>query len=565
MVPYIIIGAIILIIILLIGLVMRKRMFNQIDEYENWKVDIINRNIAAELARVKGLTLQGETKEKFENWKLEWENIITKELATVEEYLYDAENATERFQFSKARKYLNEIHLILTHVEEKLATIMEQLNELIGTEAENRSQVEMLKPEINQLRRKLSQDRFKYEHADMRFEDVFNELDNQLLLYESIVAEGNYAQAKELLSDLTVKFEETKEEFEEFPELYRLCKQGLPAELDELYRGLEEMRADGYPINHLNFVKEISDYQAHLIDCVISLETNNNNHDVKKVVSDISERVDEMYDLLEKEVIAKSYVHSKLPGYKLSLENIQVNFLNTRTEIDALQRTYHLEDDDLEKYMALEKMINQLKTQLNTLSNGLESNNQAFTKIREELEAGFEQLKEIEKEQKKFGESIRNLRKDELEAREQLDKIISEINQTHRRLRSSNIPGVPDYIWSLMDKASESNERVLDVLSSHPLDIVEVQRAISAAEGAVAHVTEQTNIMLEQAELTEHVIQYANRYRTTHPLLAGKLVESERLFRAAEYESSLELAASAIEEVEPGALKKIERFQEVAQ
>ncbi|WP_010099199.1 septation ring formation regulator EzrA, partial [Ornithinibacillus scapharcae] len=50
-------------------------------------------------------------------------------------------------------------------------------------------------------------------------------------------------------------------------------------------------------------------------------------------------------------------------------------------------------------------------------------------------------------------------------------------------------------------------------------------------------------------------------YRSKFPLLAARLAEAEGLFRSYNYEVALEQAASALEEVEPGALKRIEENQ----
>src|SRR5690625_3437162 len=125
------------------------------------------------------------------------------------------------------------------------------------------------------------------------------------------------------------------------------------------------------------------------------------------------------------------------------------------------------------------------------------------------------------------------------------------------------LPIFPNFIWTLMDEAKEKNDRVLEALEQQPLDIVEVQKALTEAKNAVANAMENTNVIIEQAHLTEQVIQYANRYRSSYPILAAKLMEAERLFRANEYELALEKAAGAVEEIEPGALKRIEKFQEM--
>src|SRR5699024_2736186 len=96
------------------------------------------------------------------------------------------------------------------------------------------------------------------------------------------------------------------------------------------------------------------------------------------------------------------------------------------------------------------------------------------------------------------------------------------------------------------------------LLEKKPLNVTEVQQSLNEAQESLDYFSEQTNLMLEQAYLTERVIQYANRYRSRYPELENRLSESERLFRSSEYELALEQAAEAVEEIEPGALQRIE-------
>src|SRR5690625_4226709 len=102
-----IIGIILVIIALIIvGLIFRKRVYDVVDRQESWKLDILDRDIASQLARIKKLNLSGETQVKFESWKERWEFIVTKELSDIEMVLFDAEEAADRYRFSKANKSL---------------------------------------------------------------------------------------------------------------------------------------------------------------------------------------------------------------------------------------------------------------------------------------------------------------------------------------------------------------------------------------------------------------------------------------------------------------------------
>ena len=80
---YVIGFILVIIVIIIVGLLLRKRLYDSVDYYESWKLDIMNRNVAQELSKVKELNLEGETKENFEEWKDKWDNILTNDLAKV--------------------------------------------------------------------------------------------------------------------------------------------------------------------------------------------------------------------------------------------------------------------------------------------------------------------------------------------------------------------------------------------------------------------------------------------------------------------------------------------------
>src|SRR5690606_24218833 len=140
------------------------------DYYESWKLDIMNRNVANELAKVKELNLQGDTKEKFEIWKEKWEDILNNKLADVEEYLYDTETAADRYKFGTAKKLMKKMEAILVESEKEIETILTELNELLETEEQNRKEIEKLTPSLKEMRKQLLQNRHKYDRAEIRFE-----------------------------------------------------------------------------------------------------------------------------------------------------------------------------------------------------------------------------------------------------------------------------------------------------------------------------------------------------------------------------------------------------------
>ncbi|RDW16364.1 septation ring formation regulator EzrA [Oceanobacillus arenosus] len=560
MVVYFIGAILVIIVLLIIGLILRKRIYDGIDRLEEWKLDILGRNIAAQISQIKNLNLSGETQDRFETWRDRWEFIVTKELPDIEELLLDTEEAADRFRVSKANKTMATIETTLESIEKDIEQMLKELDELLESEETSRLEVEELEPSIKSLRKVFSRNRLQYGRAEIHFEKLMDELDESFAKYHELVDAGNYLEARRLVEQIQHDKETLETQLEEFPAIYKKCRHELPSQLDNLLAGVKEMKQDGYHIEHLAFEKEIRTYHERLND-LLQLLNNGDTDDAVGMIEEIDERMKEMYQLLEKEAIAKNYLGTKLPSFEHTLEDITEKYDTTKEEVEKLRKAYYFEDGDMEKYLTIGKNITSLHERLLVIKEEMDDVNVGHSDLREQIENGFDKLEELAVRHEAFKESIANLRKDELEARENLETMRNQLQTLNRKLKKSNIPGVPNFIWNSMENTANKNQQVIVSLERQPLDMGVVQHALLDAQTSLEQTIEQTDMMLEQAYLTEQVIQYANRYRSRNPILAAKLIESERLFKVYEYELALETAAKAIEEVEPGALKRIEDNQ----
>ena len=110
----------------------------------------------------------------------------------------------------------------------------------------------------------------------------------------------------------------------------------------------------------------------------------------------------------------------------------------------------------------------------------------------------------------------------------------------------------------MLAEAKESIEDVQSKLEEKPLDMGSVHIFLEKAIASVTSLYENTQVLIEEMLLAEKVIQYGNRYRSRYPAVAEALRTAEQYFRDYEYERALEVAASAIEKVDPGSIDKIE-------
>ena len=558
----VVVGIILAIIVCLtVALIVRKRVYDHVDHIEKWKLDITDRDVAKQIGQIKALNLSGETLEKFEAWKEEWEKIVTKSLPDVEKYLVNAEEAADRFLVPKANKILKEAESHLGKTEEEIKEIIAELEELLRAEANGRESAEELKPRIKGLRSMLSQSRYQYGKAEKEFDKEIDALELMLEQYDEFVNDGDYLKADESIQELKESTQTVENKLELFPDLLKQVKQDMPSQLTNLSAGMKEMKEDGYRIKHLGFEKEIITYQEQLRNLESQLETADIT-EVEEQLQQMETRISEMYEALEGEAIAKNYIEKKAPEYEDSVKQISATYEAATLEIEEIQKAYHVEDDDMERFQTMGKAIKALKNHVETIEQSIDDDKQSHSELKKGIEEGFKKIEELEEEHESFKKSIANLRKDELEARDKLEEMHGQLAELNRKLKKSNIPGVPSYIWTRFETALQKNNKVMEALETYPLDMSSVQHALTEAKSSIDQAYEQVDMMLDQAYLTEQVIQYANRYRSQNSELDHKLKEAERLFRNFEYELSLEHAANAVEEVEPGALKKIETYQE---
>ncbi len=267
-----------------------------------------------------------------------------------------------------------------------------------------------------------------------------------------------------------------------------------------------------------------------------------------------------MYVLLEKEVLAKHYIHQHKDETKSHLADAVDNSNILKEETELVQQIYHLSEMELEAQKKSEKQLAQLMKRFELLEIRLTQPDFAQTHLSEDLSEIQGMVQKLEQDQKDYREILDALRKDELAAREKVQDLKKSIGEMIRTISKSKIPGLPNDYEFLLDDAKESIQTVMEKLAEKPLDIPIVQHFLDIAVKVVEELVSTTKEMLENVILAEKVIQYGNRYKSKYPSVAEGLYEAELAFRDFDYKVALEQAATTIEKVEPGAIKKIEKM-----
>jgi septation ring formation regulator len=559
---YIIGGIAVLFCIFLTGFFRKKKYYKETDRLEEWKLEITNRPVLDEMQKVKQLNMNGETEEHFERWRSIWDEIVAVQLPDLEELLFDTEEHIDKYRFKKAKADQMKIDHILTNIEEQIKGLLSELQELVGSEEKNRIEIEELKETYRESKKMLLAHRHSFgkleKHLDQRLEDV----SKSFVQFDEDTTNGNYLAAREIVLTIKEVLEKTKKDMEMIPNILIECQATLPSQLYELKEGYKEMYAGGYILDHIQVEEETERISQEIAECLNEIEQSE-TEEMQEKIDQWKENIDYMYDLLEKEVLAKHEIKQRDREILTMLQSAKALNNELNDELIHIQSSYHLQDSDIEIVEKLAKKLDQLFYRFELIEVKVNENQAAYSQLSEEMGDVKETLEIIATEQTAFGEKLQDLRKDELAAWDQIIELKKSVSETIRLISKSNIPGVPQEYKYLIEDAQESIQQVMEKFEETPLDIPVLKEFLEVAVLTVETVTKKTVELFEMVRLAEKLIQYGNRYRSKYASVDKGLKAAEESFRSFEYKDAYEQAAATIEKVEPGALRKIKDLLEV--
>lgn len=557
MINYIIIVAVVLLALLAFGLFVRRKHNAIIARLEKEKLEVQHYPIYEELTKVKTLNMNGQTEELFENWRNAWVEVTDVHVIKIDALLFDAEEYIDRFKFKKATEIEQEIEKKIEECEKTRVKILLELEELIGSEEKNRIEIEQLKEYYRSARKTVLAHQYSFGSALGQLEKRLEMFTPKFEEFDVLTKEGNYLQAREIVLSLNAEAQEIFRLLSEIPALLSEVQTKIPTAIHELRNGQREMEEQKYYLRHL----EMTEYLEALEKELEGLKGTIADLDIEKVrprIDQINEEIDQFYDLLEKEVVAKRYVDRHCSPLREKLEHLIVITREISDEATYVQRTYRLPEKEAEIPRNCLKQLEVLHKRYELLAMRVQEEKSAYSSLQEELEEIGEEIGRITEEQESFAIRLKNLRIDENTARNQLDSLSKMLQETERMLTKANIPGIPEEMDARLEEAEEQLFIVMQSLQETPLNMEQVNSNLGNAQKCIADVKARAEEMVENVIMIERIIQYGNRYRASNPEVHAQLLEAEKAFHQFRYLKALEDAAAAVEMIEPGAIKKIE-------
>ncbi|MDG3142360.1 septation ring formation regulator EzrA [Streptococcus suis] len=549
----VIVAIVVLVIVAyLIAVFIRKRNEALIAKLVQEKTDIEALPVVAEIEEVKSLHLIGQSQANFREWQQKWDDLSANSLKEIEKQLFEAENLNDTFHFLKAKSEIDKSESQLALIREDIAAIREALDILKAQEEKNSARVKHALDLYEELQQAINENSDNYGATMPEIEKQLKNIEKEFSQFVTLNSSGDPIEAAALLDKAEEHTIALGQISEKIPAIVTKLEDDFPDQLDDLEAGYARLLEENYHFKEKNIemrFQTIRDAIRTTSNGLISLDLDKANDDNEA----IQDRINQLYDIFEREIEAHRKVvkNSKIiPNY---VAHAKANNATLNKELTRLSKKYILSDGQDVTIRHFAEELETIETKVLPNISNLEEQEQPFSVLESRLEEALNTLSRIENSQLEVAEELSAVERTEATAREKLDFYINKLHMIKRYMEKRHLPGIPQEFLSVFFTASAQLEALMEELSRGRIHIETVARMTESATASLDMLEDTTYRVVQNAALTEQLLQYSNRYRSFEPGVQSSFEHALKLFEQDyDYQGSFDEISYALETVEPG-------------
>ena len=543
---------VLVIIAYLVGVIVRKRNDSLIASLEERKQSLFGLPVNEEVEAVKNLHLIGQSQTTFREWNQKWVDLSLNSFSDIENHIFEAEDLNDSFKFISAKHEIDNVESQLNLVEEDINAIREALAVLKEQEEKNSARVKHALDLYETLQASISEKEDNFGSTMPEIEKQLKNIEAEFSQFVTLNSTGDPVEASEVLDRAEEHTIALGQISEQIPAIVAKLEDDFPDQLDDLEQGYRRLLEQNYHFAEKDIearFQEVRDAiranSSELVTLNLDRARDENEH--------IQEKIDSLYELFEREIAAHKAAlkDSKIiPDY---LAHAKANNEKLEHEIKRLSHKYILNDNENLSLRSFTKNLEEIEQETFPIVEVFDNQDKPFSELQLIFDRTLKTLDAIEEGQMQVFEHVKNIEQIESVARQSLDQYINRLHSIKRYMEKRNLPGIPQDFLSAFFTTSKQLEVLIDELSRGRIDIEAVSRLTDVATAAIANLEEATYQVVQNATLTEQLLQYSNRYRSFEPSVQSSFEHALHLFEVDNnYQASFDEISYALETVEPG-------------
>lgn len=553
----ILIAVLIIVLVLLVAVVwFQRRAIKEINELKSVSDELAKKKISDQLAEAGKMQLIGDSKEELANLNKKYHDQLAPAIKKLPQQGDELLAAVRTSQLLTINSAINDYREAIGSAIQQANKLQQALQQLQQQEKRHHQAVDQIEKRYRHFHQQLDDKGFEFGDTTKELNSRLDKLEQRYAKFVDLTHKGDLEAAQEILNELQTDNEHFASLLAAIPKLYKPLVTEFPDQLAELKSGYQTLTKQHYNFTEKGLDKKIEQLQEKLTQTVKQL--NDLQVDVvKQSNKDLSAEIDNLYSVMQQELDAKpEALHlMKIMGEFIPHARRQNSELTA--ELKRLNLSYTFNNNEIEAARRLDEQIKSVDKDYQRDFKAVKENTAIFSQVLEVEKANQKELTAIEEKQKKINDEVAKLQTDEVRARKMLQKYSVDIRTIKRQVEQLNLPGVSqDYVDYFMGVTAEIKKLSAE-LHEYKINMDDVTKQLIMVEADLETLRGKTSDLRDSAELTERLLQYANRF-SDNEKIEKAAQEARQLFSDYKYAKSLEKIGTALEEVEPGSFKRIE-------
>jgi septation ring formation regulator len=540
-----------------------RQQANRIKAIDEKKQKAMAIPVADNLFTLKNMNLTGQTKRTYESWQATWQTITRFQYPEIEAALVSAEQYIQRMNFIKAKEAISQADQLIDETKNSVEKVNKALEKLLESAQENRKELEEIQERYNKIRKQLLAHSFTFGPAIETLEKNLNYMELDFTKFNSLTNEGDHMEAKEILSRIEQDLLVMEEVVEKIPELNEKIKTEYEEQVSDLKDGYQRLLDEKYIFEGVDVSAEIAAVEKEIQEAKDSIGLADINEAGKKM-DKVERDIEAVYAIMEKEMEAKEFVGRHTANLQKKMDHVLQSNRYVLLEIDRVSQNYFLNKNELGRAQEFEEQLLKENEALRYYDKMMKEHEISYSVVREYYEKISQRLSEIDKEQSELVSNLSDLRNREKEIKDSIDLYELDMRNMKRTIEKYHLPGLPKIYLDLFFSVTDRIEDLASKLNRVKIDMDEIDAISKMCEEDIEMLDNQTQVIVDNAMLTEYMIQYANRFRHSHVEIENAINKALVLFhREYDYEGALEAIRIPLNRIEAGAARKVEEsYQE---
>lgn len=512
--------------------------------------------LSSQIRSIEQLKLTGDSLATFSKWERAFDQLNDDDLADLQKILLDLEDQAKRFRFDHAQKIAKVLEAKIDTARQQYDLISQALQDIRHDEADNRSKMLQLRDDYQVSRKTILAKSFVFGDAQPALEQQLQQLAELFQKIDQINNDGDHQAAKSEIKQLSDEMAALRRQVKELPPLVNEQVNEFPAQINEIEHGYRQLTTAHYVFTDdiPGMVEDVNEKMADANTALKSLDVDA----TEAANSEIEAEIDKMYAIMEKEMQARKRVDAAAPDLRQFIDHALRQNRELQTELDHLNQSYTLNHNEI-------KIAKDLKTQLDSIdanyikdTDAIEAGKAVYSDVIERFDATKDELTAIEKQQVQINQAVAGLKKGEIVANKQAENFELDMRNIKHEILRHHLPGLPQDYVSQVKHVTAEIEQLNHDLDQVKINMDAIAKFLVKIASDIDALKKVTSALIDAAGLTEELMQYANRYKTTVKPVAEAVHQATESYMQFDYKQAADTLATALEQTEAGSYKKVE-------